>query len=256
MCPEAMASDSISLTTGLWLPFLATAGASFTILLVQTLNQYRKEHRQRLYAVGYMADVIHKLVESELIIQKHTIRPHIEATKRILSGDHKLLELTLDSDEFDILSAGPITFMNLPDDHKLLVGYDNIQILQAFDTLLYLHIDDTNRLALRDFVAVELKSKKKFLEIDRDHQTDVLNTYWDYLRALEHEGRRLIAFSLYILVPLLREYVGSKKFMLFRTKSIAETLERLEGLQKQYQEFIPGPEFFQQSRDGGIQGAL
>lgn len=256
MCPETMASDAISLTTGLWLPFLATVGASFTVLIVQALNQYRKEHRQRLYAVGYMADVIHKLVQSELIIQKHTIRPHIEATKRILSGDDELLELTLDSDEFDILAAGPITFMSLPENHKLLVGYDNVQIVQAFDTLLYSHTDDTNRLALRDFVAIELKSKKKFLEKGQEHQADVLNTYWDYLRSLEHEGRRLSAFSFYILAPLLRSYIGSRKFTLFRTKSISDTLDSLESFRRQFQEFIPGPEFFEQSRDGGIQGAL
>lgn len=78
--------------------------------------------------------------------------------------------------------------MDIPDDHKLLVRYDNIQILQAFDTLLYSHTDDTNRLVLRTFVAAELKSKKKFLENDGDHHADVLNTYLDYLRSLEHEG--------------------------------------------------------------------
>ena len=115
-----------------------------------------------------MVDVLYKLVQSELIIQKHTIGPHIEATKRILSGDHELLELTLDTDEFDILAAGPLTVIKLPDDHKLLVGYDNIQILQAFDALLYLHADDTGRLALRAFVAGNLKSKKQFLELKED----------------------------------------------------------------------------------------
>jgi len=256
MSPEIMADNSIPFTTGLWLPFLATVGASFTVLAAQVLNQYRKEHRQRLYAVGYMVDVLYKLVQSELIIQKHTIVPHIEATKRILSGDHELLELTLDTDEFDILAAGPLTFMKLPDDHKILVGYDNIQIVQAFDTLLHLHTDDTNRLALRAFVSENLKSKKRFLEASEDHQADVLNTYWDYLRALEHEGKRLAAFTFYIVVPMLRTYIGSKKFALFRTKSISDTLDQVQGLHGQYKEFVPGPEFFQQTRDAGIQGAL
>lgn len=251
-----MADNSIPFTTGLWFPFLATAGASFTVLAVQALNQFRKEHRQRLYAVGYMADVLYKLVQSELIIQKHTIRPHIEVTKRILSGDHELLERTLDTDEFDILATRPFTFMKLPDDHKLLVGYDNMQILQAFDALLHFHTDDTTRLALRTFIAGNLKSKKQFLELSGNHKADVLNTYWDYLRELEHEGKRLTAFAFYVIVPLLRTYIDSKKFALFRTKSISDTLDQVQSLHGQYEEFVPGPEFFQKTRDGGIQGAL
>lgn len=251
-----MADGSISLITGLWLPFLATVGASFTVLIVQALNQFRREHRQRLYAVGYMADVLSRLLQSELVIQKHTIWPHIEATKRILSGDNKLLELTLDTDEFDILAAGPLNFINLPDDHKLLVGYDNIQIVQAFDTLLYLHADDTNRLALRAFAAENLKRKRQFLELPHEQQGDILNTYWDYLRSLEHEGKRLAAFAFYIFAPMLRMYISARKFTLFRTKSISETLDRIEDLHQQYQDFVPSQNFFEQTRDGGIQGAL
>ncbi len=203
-----------------------------------------------------MADVLSKLVQSELLIQKHTIGPHIEAAKRILSGDNQLLELTLDTDEFDILAAGPLTFIGLPDDHKLLVGYDNIQIVQAFDTLLYMHADDTNRLALRSFAAENLKSKRQFLELTREHQNDILNTYWDYLRSLEHEGKRLAAFAFYIFAPMLRTYIGARKFALFSTKSVLETLDRIEGLHRQYQNFVPSQNFFKQTLDGGIQGAL
>jgi hypothetical protein len=256
MCTDPVAADSVSLTSHLWLPFLATVGASLTVLAVQSLNQYRKEHRQRIYAAGYMADVLCRLVQSELIIQKHTVGPHIEAIKRILSGDRALLELTLDADEFDILSAGPMSFIQLPQDHKLLVGYDDIRIIQAFDALLYLHSDDSNRLALRSFVAKNLKSKKNFLELSVEHQHDTLNTYWDYLRALEHEGKRLAAFAFHIFSPMLRGYAGSKKFKLFTTKPIFETLDRISSLQSEYKEFVPSQEFFKQSRDGGIQGAL
>ncbi|MEQ5803037.1 hypothetical protein [Halomonas sp. H10-9-1] len=251
-----MAEETISLTARLWLPFLATVGASFTVLIVQTLNQYRKEHRQRLYAVGYMVDVLGRIVHSELIIQTHTIGPHIDATERILSGDRRLLELTLDTDEFDILAAGPMTFIKLPDDHKLLIGYDNIKIIQAFDTLLYLNSDDTNRLALRSFVADNLKSKRKFLEFSDEQQADVLNTYWDYLRSLEHEGKRLAAFSFYVFVPMLRTYISAKKFAIFRTRAISNTLDQIEFLRKQYQDVVPPPDFFEQTRDGGIQGEL
>jgi len=251
-----MATSSVSLTSQLWLPFLATAGASLTVLAVQSLSQYRKEHRQRIYAVGFMADVLFRLVHSELIIQKHTIGPHIEATKRILSGDHALLEVTLDTDEFDILSAGPLSFIKLPEDHKVLVGYDDIHIVQAFDTLLYLHSDDSNRLALRAFVAENLKSKKHFLELSVADQQDILNTYWDHLRALEHDGKRLAAFAFYIVSPMLRAYASSKTFRFFSTKAILETLESISSLQSEYRDFVPTQEFLSQSRDSGIQGAL
>jgi len=159
MCADHMADNSVSLVSQLWLPFLATAGASLTVLAIESINRYAKEQRQRIYATGFMADALYRLVHSELIIQKHTIAPHIEATKRMLSGDRELLERTLDTDEFDILAAGPMSFIDLVADHKLLVGYDDIQLVQAFDALLYLHANDSNRMALRSFVAENLKSK-------------------------------------------------------------------------------------------------
>jgi hypothetical protein len=251
-----MADQPVSLVSELWLPFLATVGASLTVLAIEAINRYVKEQRQRVYAVGFMVDVLYRLVHAELIILKHTIAPHIEATKRMLSGDCKLLEVTLDADEFDILAAGPMTAIDLPPDHKLLVGYDNIQLVRAFDSLLYLNSDDTQRTALRSFVAENLKSKKKFLEIGIEHQHDILNTYWDYLRALEHQANRLVAFAFHIFTPMLRTYAGSKRFTLFSTKQVFAMLDRISALQSDFKDFVPTPEFFKQSRDGGIQRVL
>ena len=256
MCTEAMAENAVTLVSGLWLPFMATAGASLTVLAIQSINRYIKEQRQRVYAAGYMADVAYRLLHSELILQKHTIVPHIESVKRMVAGDQELLELTLDSDEFDILSAGPMNFIQLSEDHKILVGYDNIQIVQAFDALLYLHSNDANRLALRAFVAENLKSKKKFTECSNEHQQDLLNSYWDYLRALEHEGKRVIAFVFYIFTPMLGRYVNSRKFNLFSKETISSMLDRIESLQSEFSDFVPPREFFEQSRGGGIQGVL
>ncbi len=62
MYTEPVADSSISLMSGLWLPFLATVGASLTVLGIQRLNRYIQEHRQRIYAIGYMADVTYHLV--------------------------------------------------------------------------------------------------------------------------------------------------------------------------------------------------
>ena len=89
-----------------------------------------------------------------------------------------------------------------------------------------------------------------------EHQQDALNTYWDYLRALEHEGKRLAAFAFHIFCQMLRTYAESKRFRFFSTKAIFEMLDRISALQSEFKEFVPKQEFFQQSRDGGIQRAL
>ena len=173
-----------------------------------------------------------------------------------MAGDYELLELTFDSDEFDILTAGPMNFLQLPADHQLLVGYDKIRIIQAFDTIRHLHSNDSNRIAMNKLVAENLKSKKKFLEFSVEHQQDILNTYLDYLRALAHEGRRLVFFGLRVFAPALRQYIQGKRFTFFSTKSVVEGLDLLSNLKLEYGEFIPSQDFAEQTKHGGIQGAL
>lgn len=203
-----------------------------------------------------MAETLWQLLHSELIIQKHTIAPHIEAVNRMLDGDRALLEIMFDSDEFDILAAGPMSFITLPQDHKLLVGYDDIRVIHVFDALLYMHTDDSNRLNLRSFVSQKLKSKYAYLGLAPEEQHEILKSYRDLLYALEHEGKRLTAFSLHVVVPALQRFVRSKKFMLFSTKPIFYTLECISALCLEHKDFIPSTEFFEETRHGGIQRAL
>lgn len=256
MSPSSITTEQVSLLSQLWLPFLATIGASITVLAIQSLNRYIREQRKKIYGATYMADVLYRLLQAELIVQKHTICPHIEATKRMLAGDRTLLELALDTDEFDILSAGPAQFVQLPEEHKLLIGFEKLDIVQAFDTLLYLHATDSNRSTIRTFVTDRLKSKKTFLKQDLDEQHDILNTYWDILLELEHEGKRFIAFGVYVLSPMLREYSDSVRFKFGTTKAISEKLDNISSLQSEYKEFVPSDDFLHTLQGGGIQNAL
>jgi len=251
-----MAQNTISFISQLWLPFLATAGASLTVLAIQSINRYVKEQRQRIFAIGYMADVALRTIHSELILHKHTIAPHIKAVKRMLSGEQELLELALDTDEFDILTADALSFPQLLSDHKILVGYDNIKLIQAFDTLLYMNLNESSRVALNNFVAENLKSKKRFFELSNENQQDMLNTYLNYLRAIEHDANRIVAFTMYIFAPMLKTYIETKKFRFFSTKDIAGALDNIQSIETEFREFIPQPDFFEQSMSGGIQGAL
>ena len=83
-----------------------------------------------------MTDVTVRLLHSSLIIQNNTILPHIKATKRIIDGDSNLLNTTLLADEFDILTDGAMKFNHLPEEYKVLIGYDNLRLIQCFETIL------------------------------------------------------------------------------------------------------------------------
>ncbi len=103
-------------------PFYATVGAAITLLLLQFVNRRVMDKRKKLYAVAYILDVCYRIQKAAFILQKHTILPNIEATKRILGGDKDLLENMFMADEFDILTAGPVDFNHLSEEHKVLLA--------------------------------------------------------------------------------------------------------------------------------------
>ena len=179
-----------------------------------------------------------------------------EATKRILGGDTDLLEDMFMADEFDILTAGPVDYNHLSEEHKVLLGYDDIELVQIFETINYLSLNDTNRLNLNAFVKGNLKSRHEFAALSEGKQNDVLNTYWDYLGSIQHEENRLIAFISMIVVPRMRSYIKELQFLLFSTKAAKAILVKLEADQAEYADLIPEPDFLERSKMGGIQGAL
>lgn len=238
------------------LPFLATLGAALAVIGIQALTRYEREQRQRIYAVSYMLDVAFRILSSALIIKQHTIIPHIKATKRIMSGDDDLLKKTLLSDEFDILKAKGMHFSHLPNDYKLHVGYDDIELVQMFDTLVYLYESDENRSHLNIFVKDNLKSMANFLSLGNQQRNDVLNTYWDILSSLEHEENRLLVFVRDIVSPRLKSYIKGYQFLLFRTSSAKKKIEDIESLIEKSEKLFPKPDCMERVKHGGIQGEL
>ena len=130
------------------LPFLATLGASLTIILMQFIARRVKETKQKIYAVNYICDSSMRILFSEFILVRHTILPHIEATERIAEGDEELLAKTFLANEFDILTAGASSFSHLLNDYSLQIGYDDIKLVQMYEALLYLHKNEANRISL------------------------------------------------------------------------------------------------------------
>lgn len=239
-----------------YIPLLATLGASLAVIGIQALSRYEKEQKQRIYTVSYMLDVSFRVLSSTLTVKIHTIIPHIEATKRIYEGDKELLNKTLLSDEFDILKAKPANFSHLTDEYKLLVGYDDIEIVQIFDTLLYLYECDENRKHLNEFVKDNLKSMDGFLSKNEKERDDVLNTYYDLLGSLDHESNRIIMFISEIALPKLEAYIKENKFLLFRTSKAKKIAGRIKSVLKDNDEFLPESGYMNKVRYGGIQGEL
>lgn len=240
----------------LYLPLLATLGASLAVIGFQAINSYEKEQKQKVYAVNYMLDVAFRILSSTLIVKNHTIVPHIEATKRILEGDPELLEEMLLTDEFDILKAPPMDYSHLPNEYKVLVGYDNIELVQMFDTFLYVSSADENRTHLIDFVKSHLKKVSEFKSKNDEEKDDILNTYWDILESLDHESRRVLVFVRDMLLPSLNRYIKGNQFILFRTSSAKSKISSIDSLIESNQDSFPEKGYMEKVRQGGIQGAL
>lgn len=238
------------------LPFFSTVGAAVTLLLLQFVSRLVADKKRKIYAAAYILDACCRIQKSAFILLKHTILPHIEATQRILKGETDLLEDMFMADEFDILKAGPIAYSHLSEEQKVLLGYDDIDLVQMFETINYLASSDTNRLNLNDFVKNNLKSRHEFTNFSADRQNDILNTYWDYLESIKHEENRLIAFISMIMVPKMKSYAREFRFLLFSTKAVKAILVKIEKDQTEYAELIPANDFFERSKIGGIQSAL
>jgi len=237
-------------------PFCATVGASITLLLLQFVTRWVMDGRKKVYAVAYTLDACHRIRSSSFILLRHTVLPHLEATKRILKGDANLLETIFMADEFDILTARPVDYNHLSEEHKVLLGYDDIELVQMFDAVSYLLLNDANRLNLNSFVKENLKSRHKFSSLSDDKQKDVLNTYWDYLGSIQHEENRLIAFISTIVIPRMRSYTRELQFLPFSTRAAKKILVKLEANEAENTDLVPGPDFFERSKMGGIQREL
>ncbi|SNX50923.1 hypothetical protein VTH8203_04598 [Vibrio thalassae] len=66
------------LSEKLFLPFLATLGASLTVLFIQFNTRRVRESKQKVYATSYVFHQCHNILFSELSIMKATVVPHIK----------------------------------------------------------------------------------------------------------------------------------------------------------------------------------
>ena len=159
-------------------------------------------------------------------------------------------------DEFDILTATPTDYNHLPEEYKVLLGIDDMELIQMFETLRYLSLNDTNRLRLNSFVQDNLKSRHGFTLLKKEERSDVLNTYWDYLESINHENNRMIAFILQILAPKLTNYIKGNKFLFYSRKSAKILTYKIKTDQEKYADLIPASSFFEDTKSGGIQNSL
>jgi hypothetical protein len=244
----------ILLNEKLILPFLSTLGAALTIILMQFIARRVKETKQKIYAINYICDVSFRIISSEFFLTRHTIKPHIVATERIVEGDDELLVKTFLSNEFDILTAGSPGFSHLPNEYSLQIGYDDIKLVQMFDALLYLHKNETNRLSLNSFVKDNLKSMESFLSKTEDKQKDILYTYHDYLTSLGHESNRAILFISKSILPVMKDYLATYQFWLYSTKNAKNTIELIERQINENLDLVPENDYMEKVKNGGIQG--
>jgi len=242
------------------IPFLsalfATLGASLTILMIQFINRYIKDKKKKIYATSYIADVCFRVLTSNLILKKHTIVPHIEAAQRILKGDKELLKKMFIADEFDVLTDKSFDFNILSEEYKILLGCDDIILIQSYETLIYMIKNNETKTYFNDFVKHNLKSKHFFKSQIPEKQSDILNTYWDYLDKIKHEEDVSISYILEILIPSIKKYTDSKQFCCFSKKSITATRKKIDITLSQFNDFLPEKGYIKKSIHDGIQKIL
>jgi len=244
------------LISKLLLPFISTMGAALTIMYINSINRRVKESKQKIYAATYILDSSMRMLSAEIIVLVHTIKPHIEASYTIAKGDKKLLETMLLSDEFDILTEAGPDFSHIPNEFTLQLGYDNLELVQVYDALLYMFRSDSARSSLNDFVKENLKSMDGFLQKGEAERIDILNTYIDYLDRLNHEAHRLIYMIAYNVLPRLEDYISSYKFMFYSTGHAKKAIQMTKSILRENADYIPNPDYAEKVKNGGIQNEL
>lgn len=244
------------LSENLFLPFLATLGASLTVLFIQFNTRRVKESKQKIYAISYILHQCSNILFSELSIMKATTSPHIKAIERILKGDNDLLTKMFLTDEFDILKAPSPEANHLPKDYMLLLGYDNINLSSSYETLQYLESSDLERQELNEFVKSKLKNMNSFYKLSEDDKEDILHEYYDRLISIEHTSKRKVFFIVYALLPIFSNYAKSYQFWLYYKKNINHEKHKIKKILLDFKEFIPSADFGSQTMNGGIQNEI
>lgn len=244
------------LSEKLFLPFLATLGASLTVLFIQFNTRRVRESKQKVYATSYVFHQCHNILFSELSIMKATVVPHIKAVERILEGDNELLTKMFLADEFDILKAPSPETNHLPKDYMLLLGYDDIHLSSSYEMLLYLESSDLERQELNEFVKNKLKNMHAFFQLSDDEKVDILHEYYDRLTSIEHASKRKVFFIVYSLLPRFSAYAKSYQFWLYSKKNTNDEKSRIKKVLGDYKDLVPSADFGSKTMSGGIQNEI
>ena len=89
-----------------------------------------------------------------------------------------------------------------------------------------------------------------------EKQKDILFTYHDYLTSLEHESKRIISFIANTIVPAMKEYLASYRFLLYATGSAQDIIEQIEQLLESNSDLVPNDDYMENVKHGGIQSEL
>jgi hypothetical protein len=233
--------------------FLSTLMASLTVIFLQVWGRDIEERRKKLYAIAHITDISYRVLNMSLFLKKNTLIPHIKAAQLILKGDADLLRKMFLADEFDILTDKPISFNSLPEEYKVLLGFDDINLIRAYETMVYDNENNATKMAFNEFVKENLKSQHLFSQMTAEKQQDVISVYWDYLDKLKHQADRISWFVLDVLDPIIREYIKRKQFIFFPKSNIKKHLERIESTSLEFKEFLPEKNFIENIMTGGIQ---
>ena len=237
-------------------PFFSTLGATITVLLFQFVQRFVLEKKKKIFALSYIYDVCFRIIESNMILKKHTILPHIEAIERVFKGEAELLKALFDTGDFKILTEKSLNFNLLPEEHKVLVGCDNMKLVQAFEAMVYLYSQNSKSEALNNHVNDYLISETQFLLLSNPEKSEILETYLGNLESVKHENDRVIWFALFIMLPALNKYAKSIQFLGFNMKSIKSSQKQIATKVQLYEELLPDKDLMNKKKESGIQSML
>lgn len=237
-------------------PFLSTFMASLSIILLGVLGRYISERKKKLYAVAYMLDITYRLLHSTLVILKHTVIPHIVVAGKILNGDEILLKKTFDIDDFNILTDNVLQFSGLSEEYKILLGFDDIEMVSVFEAVIYLNSNISTKNSLNTFCEKEFYSYNNFISKSKQAQAECLNKYIDFLYRIKHDNKRILHFIAYVVIPRLLKYSKSLRFIFFSKAAIKDLKVLLVKDFKDYKDFIPPQNWLEEVKNGGVQNFI
>jgi hypothetical protein len=137
-----------------------------------------------------------------------------------------------------------------------LVGCDDIELIQAYETMNYLYTNDSKSRKLNSYVFEKLNSETAFLKNTSKEQSEILEIYLSNLDEVKHSYDRAIWFATYVMLPKLKKYLKGLQFLCFRKRSIKSSREKINNKLAEYNDIIPKKDLMEKKKLSGIQKSL